>query len=289
MIRLAIVLLVSLLPFGARADTVLAGHPLTAGLIQALTGGSSVAVAVVVPAAIPMGRQYSFLSGRGAGRLSEAAARADAVVTLRSVWPDDPLYPLARRANIRLVEIDAARPLDGGLTGVAVLPDASFPWLGLSNLGRMADIVAADLRRLYPAAAATIDANLGRLKAGLLGETARAARIFAEIADPGVVLLTDRFDPLVADLGLDVRGRWPRDDRDWTPERLAELAAYLRDDAVPVVLHHRDPAPEIAAAVAAGGARLVVLDSFDGGPPAEIVAAVAGLVDRLAAGFGARP
>ncbi|MDV3059445.1 metal ABC transporter substrate-binding protein, partial [Pseudomonas paracarnis] len=35
---------------------------------------------------------------------------------------DDPLYPVARRSNIRIVEVDAARPVDGGLPGIAVQP-----------------------------------------------------------------------------------------------------------------------------------------------------------------------
>ncbi|SMH40168.1 metal ABC transporter substrate-binding protein [Azospirillum agricola] len=270
---------------GALAETVLAGHPVTAGLAQALTQGTGVAVEAVVPPAIPMGRQLSFLGGRGEAKFAEAARKADAVLTLRSVWTDDPLYPLARRANIRLVEIDAARPVDGALPGIALREGAAFPWLGVANAGRMADILAADLRRLYPASAPAIDANLATVKRGLLALSAQTARSFAALPDPSVAALSDRFAMLAADFGLDLRRVWTHDDRDWTPERLAELTAFLKAERIPAVLHHRQPAPEIARAVADGGARLVVLDSLESGPPAAIDAALARIAEQVEAGL----
>ncbi|MFP5513736.1 MAG: metal ABC transporter substrate-binding protein [Alphaproteobacteria bacterium] len=286
-ITLAALLLLATAPVAqtAGAETLLAGHPVTAGLARALTRGTAVEVEAVVPPAIPMGRQHSFLSGRGEARFAEAARKADAVLTLRSVWAEDPLYPLARRANIRLVEIDAARPVDGALPGIALRDGAAFPWLGVANAGRMADILAADLRRLYPAAATAIDANLATVKRGLLALSSQTAQSFAALPDPSVAALSDRFAMLAADFGLDLRKVWTRDDRDWTPERLAELTAFLRAERIPAVLHHRQPAPEIAQAVADGGARLIVLDSLESGPPAAIDAALAKIAEQLEAGL----
>lgn len=286
-VTLAALLLLATAPAArtAGAETVLAGHPVTAGLAQALTRGTAVTVEAVVPPAIPMGRQHSFLGGRGEARFAEAARKADAVLTLRSVWAEDPLYPLARRANIRLVEIDAARPIDGALPGIALRDGAAFPWLGVANAGRMADILATDLRRLYPGSAAAIDANLATVKRGLLALSSKAVRSFAALPDPSVAALSDRFAMLAADFGLDLRKVWTHDDRDWTPERLAELTAVLKAERIPAVLHHRQPAPEIAKAVADGGARLIVLDSLESGPPAAIDAALAKAAEQLEAGL----
>ncbi|MFH7457112.1 metal ABC transporter substrate-binding protein, partial [Pseudomonas syringae pv. tagetis] len=73
------------------------------------------------------------------------------VIGLRSSWAEDPLYPNARRSNIRIVEIHAARPVDGSLAGIDVQPGQgadglnSQPWLSSKNMGRMADVVAGDL------------------------------------------------------------------------------------------------------------------------------------------------
>ncbi|MCG5241853.1 metal ABC transporter solute-binding protein, Zn/Mn family [Azospirillum doebereinerae] len=283
--RLALTALLLLLPLPAWAQTILAGHPVTAGLAQALTQGTALTVEKVVPDAIPMGRQNALLTGRGEAKLADAAKKADAVLTLRSVWIDDPVYPLARRHNIRLVEIDAARPVDGALPGVALRDGAAFPWLGVANAGRMADIVAADLRRLYPNAAPAIDGNLANLKRALLTLSSTSVRTFAGLPDPSVAALSDRFAMLAADLGLDLRKVWTRDDRDWTPERLAELTAFLKAERIPAVLHHRQPAPEIAQAITAGGARLIVLDSLESGPPAAMDIALGRMVEQLETGL----
>jgi len=66
-----------LLPTLARAEAVvLSGHPVTAGLAQALLRDTGVRVDMVVPPSIPMNRQPSYFAGRGAGRLADAARSA---------------------------------------------------------------------------------------------------------------------------------------------------------------------------------------------------------------------
>ena len=62
-----------------------------------------------------------------ARNLHKAAQQADAVIGVRSIWRDDPLYPMARRSNIRIVEIDAARPVDGALPGIAEFDAGACP------------------------------------------------------------------------------------------------------------------------------------------------------------------
>lgn len=285
MIRFVVLVLALLVPSLARAQMVLAGHPVTAGLAQALVKDTPLTVEMVIPAAIPMTRQYSFLTGRGEAKFAEAARRADSVLTLRSAWAEDPLYPLARRVNIRLVEIDAARPVDGALPGIATRDGAVFPWLGIANAGRMADIVAADLRRLYPGHRGSIDTNLAILKAALLDLSSRSARDFATVDDVTVAALSDRYALLAADLGLDMAHTWTLDDRDWTPEKLAELTATLKAEGIRVVLHHRRPAPEIVTAVAEGGASLVVLDSLESGLPVKLDEALARMAAQILAGL----
>ena len=132
------------------ATTVLAGHPVTYALASDLATGSTLKIVRAAPENIPPTRLSAYLTGRGEAAFADAAREADAVITLRSLWPEDPLYPLARRSQIRIVEIDAAQPIDGALPGIALqagkaLP--SQPWLDPVNLGRMADILANELGR----------------------------------------------------------------------------------------------------------------------------------------------
>src|SRR3546814_16181865 len=98
----------------------LASLPVTYGLGEVLLKGTDVRLVRAAPANLPGTRQNAYFSGRGAPALSKLALDADAVIGLRSLWPDDPLYPMARRSNIRIVQVDAARPVDGALPGIAV-------------------------------------------------------------------------------------------------------------------------------------------------------------------------
>ncbi len=88
---------------------ILASLPITYGLGQLLVKDSNIALERAAAANLPGSRQSAYFSGRGASALHQLALNADAVIGLRSVWSDDPLYPMARRSNIRIVEVDAAR------------------------------------------------------------------------------------------------------------------------------------------------------------------------------------
>jgi len=261
---------------------VLASLPITYGLAELLLKGSDVQLERAAPANLPGSRQVSYFTGRGAPALSTLAMDADAVIGLRSLWTDDPLYPVARRSNIRIVEVDAARPVDGGLPGIAVQPGVSDglnsqPWQSSNNMGRMADVMAADLSRLAPGAKAQIDANLAALKLRLLKLTADSEARLAQADNLSVVSLSDHFAYLLGSLNLEVLDTDARPDADWTPEALQQLSSRLKDNEVAVVLHHRPPSAAVQTAVTAGGAQLLVLN-VDGADP---VTALESNVDQL--------
>ncbi|WPO00063.1 metal ABC transporter solute-binding protein, Zn/Mn family [Pseudomonas sp. MUP55] len=249
----------------------LASLPITYGLAEVLLKGCDVQLERAAPANLPGSRQVSYFTGRGAPALSQLAQDADAAIGLRSLWADDPLYPVARRSNIRIVEVDAARPVDGGLPGIAVQPGVrdglnSQPWQSSNNMGRMADVLAADLSRLAPGAKPQIDANLATLKQRLLKLAADSEARLAKADNLTVVSLSDHFAYLVSSLNLEVLGNDARPDADWTPEALQTLSADLKANDVAIVLHHRQPSDAVKAAVTAGGSQLVVLN-VDGADP----------------------
>ncbi|MDD2090606.1 metal ABC transporter substrate-binding protein [Pseudomonas guariconensis] len=243
---------------------VLTTLPVTHSLAQALLDGTSVQLKRAAPANLPATRQPSYFSGRGGASLHEAAQQADAVIGVRSIWRDDPLYPMARRSNIRIVEIDAARPVDGALPGIAVTGEDAFtayPWLNPTNLGRMADVVANDLERLSPADKAKIQANLASLKRQLLSLAAEAQTHLAEVDNLSVASLSDRLGYLASGLNLDVVDLPLPGEDTWHEADLKALGDTLKAQDVALVLHHRQPAPPVAEAIKAAGARLLVLDS----------------------------
>lgn len=266
---------------------VLAALPITYGLGEVLLKGTDVSLERAAPASLPGSRQTAYFTGRGAPALARLANDADAVIGLRSLWPDDPLYPISRRSNIRIVEVDAARPVDGALPGIAVQPGNkvdglnSQPWFSSNNMGRMADVMAADLVRLAPQAKPKIDANLAALKQRLLKLNADSEARLANADNLSVMSLSDHFGYLTGSLNLELIGQDARPDAEWTPEALKQLGTTLKDNDVAVVLHHRQPSDALKAAIAGAGSRLVVLSTDAEDPVAELE----GNVDLLIKGL----
>ena len=262
---------------------ILASLPITYGLGQLLVKDSNIALERAAAANLPGSRQSAYFSGRGASALHQLALNADAVIGLRSVWRDDPLYPMARRSNIRIVEVDAARPVDGSLPGIALQPGNhsdglnSQPWLASNNMGRMADVIAADLMRLAPSAKTQIEANLANLKQRLLKLSADSEARLAGADNLTVVSLSDRLDYLTDGLNLERVEVQHKDDEPWTPQALKALSQTLKDNDVALVLDHRPPCAALQAAVTEGGSELVVV-SADGADP---VTALQSTVDAI--------
>ncbi|MFS2198672.1 metal ABC transporter substrate-binding protein [Pseudomonas sp. Pseusp3] len=255
---------------------VLAALPITYGLGEVLLKGTDVSLERAAPANLPGSRQTAYFTGRGAPALAKLANDADAVIGLRSLWPDDPLYPISRRSNIRIVEVDAARPVDGALPGIALQPGNkvdglnSQPWFSSNNMGRMADVMAADLVRLAPEAKPKIDANLAALKQRLLKLSADSEARLANADNLSVMSLSDHFGYLTGSLNLELIGQDARPDAEWTPEALKQLDTTLKDNDVAVVLHHRQPSDALKAVIAGSGSRLVVLSTDAEDPVAEL-------------------
>ncbi|MFK7607029.1 MULTISPECIES: metal ABC transporter solute-binding protein, Zn/Mn family [unclassified Pseudomonas] len=277
-------------PLQAAETTLLASLPITYGLSDLLLKDSGVKLQRAVPANLPGSRQSAYFSGRGASALHPLAQNADAVVGVRSLWSDDPLYPMARRSNIRIVEIDAARPVDGSLPGIAVQPGAnrdglnSQPWLASNNMGRMADVIAADLVRLAPDAKPKIEANLAALKQRLLKLTADSEARLAQADNLSVVSLSDRLDYLIGGLNLERVEVQHTGDEPWTPQALEALTRTLKDNEVGLVLDHRQPSAEVKAAIAEGGAQLVVVGAEGEDPVAELQGTIDSIVRVLSQG-----
>jgi len=285
--HLALAIALTSLPALASASQVLTSLPVTHSLASALLDGTSVQLTRAAPANLPASRQPSYFSSRGAASLAKAAQQADAVIGVRSIWRDDPLYPLARRSNIRIVEIDAARPLDGALPGIAVSGDdayAAYPWLNPTNLGRMADVLANDLERLVPADKERIQGNLAKLKRQLLELTANSQVQLAKVDNLSVVSLSERLGYLASGLNLDVVEQPLPADGKWDEAALKALGEHLKAQDVALVLDHRQPDAAVAEVIEAAGARLLVVDSDPENALAGFKASVEQVIGALSEG-----
>ncbi|MBF8672226.1 zinc ABC transporter substrate-binding protein [Pseudomonas putida] len=281
--RLTLALALAGLPSLSFATHVLTTLPVTHSLASALLDGTTVQLTRAAPANLPASRQPSYFSGRGGASLHKAAQQADAVIGVRSIWRDDPLYPMARRSNIRIVEIDAARPVDGALPGIAVSGDeayGAYPWLNPTNFGRMADVVANDLERLAPDDKAKIQGNLAGLKRQLLELSASSQTRLAKVDNLTVVSLSERLGYLASGLNLDVVEQpLPAE---WDAAALKALGENLQAQDVALVLDHQQPGSAVAEVIKASGAKLVVVES----DPEDAFAGLKAGVDQVVAALG---
>lgn len=258
---------------------VLTALPAVHALTSTLCAGTRIDVSRV-PAgpAVPMEAQSNALM-----RVNSALFRqADAVVTLRSLWRADPLYPTARRYNLRIVEIDAARSWDATKPGLAVIdtPKNNVPWsdpssleagplpyawLSTDNGVRMATLIADDLMRLAPADADRIAQNLAALDARLRHLKAGYGLRMAALQDPKVLSLANEFAYALGEFGVFVEGWDARQDVDWSNSDRAALSRYLRERGIRLVVHKWQPDERIVKAIERGGARLLILDAGNAG------------------------
>lgn len=255
----------------------------TYSIASVLAKGTSIEVVNVPQQGVPMDSQAFALTRADEATLKDAAA----VIGIGRLWHDDPLYPAVRARNLRTVNIDATFPWSGAEPGVAVIrkPVSDVPWAdaagetdaGLSryvwlsptNAARMAELVAADLARLSPADAGRIGTNLTAFTRAMREFKAEYGGRVAAVADPRVLSLADEFVYLYSDLGVFVDGWFVKQDVNWTDADRTALTAYLKEHDVRVVVHKWEPDPKIAAAIAAGGASLVILDAGDPGVAAQ--------------------
>jgi ABC-type Zn uptake system ZnuABC Zn-binding protein ZnuA len=275
----ALALLLLALPTAA-ADKILVLTALqsTYSIASALAKDTAIEVQAGFPADIGMDQQSAWLSQRQRRDFIAAAKRADAVVTIRKVWSTDPLFPAARALNIRVVEIDASTPFAPELAGVALVqvgkdgvpvsnnqPGTVSPyiWLNPINAVRMTDIIAADLRRLSEADAATIDRNQQVFRAQLIAMKAGFDAKLAEIDDPSVISLSSDLAYLTTGLGVDVAAFFPKSDYDWTDADAKALIDKMKASKTVAVIAPGKPKESVAAAIAAAGGHLAILNMMD--------------------------
>ena len=190
-------------------------------IAAALAEGTAITVDPI-PGVLPGMAQLPRALARANAATIRQLAAADAIVAISSIWPDDPLFREARARNIWVVGIDAARSLAKEAVNVAVIAQpvtdapwrpasvasggSPYAWFGPANGIRMAEIVATDLKRLAPDAAARIEANRAAFAAELQAIRAEYETKLLSVSDTHLYALTDRFVYLTNEFGIEVEG-----------------------------------------------------------------------------------
>jgi ABC-type Zn uptake system ZnuABC Zn-binding protein ZnuA len=213
--------------------------------------------------------------------IEKEAGEADAVVSLGSVWPSDPLYAYARRYNLFIVNIDAAEPIDplisgvstiqysvsenggesGGIEGGAAL--SPYVWLSLSNAIKMSELIASDLKRLNPPDSDTVEKNLANLKSEILRLKAKYEIEIIDAEAFAALAVADEFVYFTDDFLIDVPGYFLKDGYYWEDADARRLQETMKETGVSVIISNIKPNDAVTSAVEEGGGTLAILESMD--------------------------
>ncbi|SUO92320.1 hypothetical protein [Suttonella indologenes] len=136
---------------------ILSAHPIATGIASHLLAepiaAQSVKLHSAVPNNLPATRQLNYLQGRGKEALTELSQASEIVLTVRSIFAQDYLYPFSRRHNIRIIPIDLATPIDGERAGVSKIEQEFLQhpvWFDPYNLSLMYSNLAREISSFEP-------------------------------------------------------------------------------------------------------------------------------------------
>jgi ABC-type Zn uptake system ZnuABC Zn-binding protein ZnuA len=236
-------------------------------LTQMLTDGTGIKTVQTVPATYSMNAHARYFKKHDKN-FNEQAVTAAACVTIRSIWNRDDLYPYARRANVRIVEIDSSAPVDKTQAGVKLIKQkksgkiSPFIWRSPANLTKMADFVAKDFMALYPDHATQIDSNLKLFKQDLFKLRTKYEAKLIDLESTEVISLTEDFDYLLSEFGIEVLDRFSKQQIDWDEADITTLENSIRRNGIKTVICNRAPQGNIFEVIVNNGAQPVILDTL---------------------------
>ena len=190
------------------------------------------------------------------------AKKAQAVVDIAKVWPEDVIYGKARMNKINIVEIDASYPYDEKMTTIFFSDYSNgevnpYIWTGSKNLVRMVNIISRDLIRLYPQNKAKIEKNVNKFTNDLLKIENEANEKLLSVDNPSVISLSENLQYFLNDMNIYAEYV---DYDSITAENVANL---IRDKGIKVVVSDRWLKKNVIKALKDAGGEFVIINTLD--------------------------
>ena len=190
------------------------------------------------------------------------AKKAQAVVDIAKVWPEDVIYGKARMNKINIVEIDASYPYDEKMTTIFFSDYSNgevnpYIWTGSKNLVRMVNIISRDLIRLYPQNKAKIEKNVNKFTNDLLKIENEANEKLLSVDNPSVISLSENLQYFLNDMNIYAEYV---DYDSITAENVANL---IKDKGIKVVISDRWLKKNVIKALKDAGGEFVIINTLD--------------------------
>ena len=190
------------------------------------------------------------------------AKKAQAVVDIAKVWPEDVIYGKARMNKINIVEIDASYPYDEKMTTIFFSDYSNgnvnpYIWTGSKNLVRMVNIISRDLIRLYPQNKAKIEKNITKFTADLLKIENEANEKLLSVDNASVISLSENLQYFLNDMNIYAEYV------DYDSVTAENIANLVRDKGIKVVISDRWLKKNVIKALKDAGGEFVIINTLD--------------------------
>ncbi|WP_147384619.1 metal ABC transporter solute-binding protein, Zn/Mn family [Fusobacterium pseudoperiodonticum] len=190
------------------------------------------------------------------------AKKAQAVVDIAKVWPEDVIYGKARMNKINIVEIDASYPYDEKMTTIFFNDYSNgkvnpYIWTGSKNLVRMVNIISRDLIRLYPQNKAKIEKNVTKFTNDLLKIENEANEKLLSVDNTSVISLSENLQYFLNDMNIYAEYV------DYDSVTAENIANLVRDKGIKVVISDRWLKKNVIKALKDAGGEFVIINTLD--------------------------
>jgi len=190
------------------------------------------------------------------------AKKAQAVVDIAKIWPEDVIYGKARMNKINIVEIDASHPYDEKMTTLFFSDYSNgkvnpYIWTGSKNLVRMVNIIGRDLIRLYPQNKAKIEKNITKFTADLLKIENEANEKLLAVGDAEVISLSENLQYFLNDMNIYTEYV------DYDSVNAQNIAKLIKHKGIKVIVSDRWLKKDAIKALKEAGGEFVVINTLD--------------------------
>ena len=190
------------------------------------------------------------------------AKKAQAVVDIAKVWPEDVIYGKARMNKINIVEIDASHPYDEKMTTIFFSDYSNgkvnpYIWMGSKNLVRMVNIIGRDLIRLYPKNKAKIEKNITKFTADLLKIENEANEKLLSVGNAEVISLSENLQYFLNDMNIYTEYV------DYDSITVENVAKLIKDKGIKVIVSDRWLKKNVIKALKDAGGEFVIINTLD--------------------------
>ena len=214
----------------------------------------------------PFGSDISMTMSKEAIREEDfnlaVAKKAQAVVDIARIWPEDVIYGKARMNKINIVEIDASHPYDEKMTTLFFSDYSNgkvnpYIWTGSKNLVRMVNIIARDLIKLYPQNKAKIEKNITKFTPDLLKIENEANEKLLAVGEAEVISLSENLQYFLNDMNIYTEYV------DYDSVNAQNIVKLIKDKGIKVIVSDRWLKKDAIKALKEAGGEFVIINTLD--------------------------